>query len=108
MKKFILTAVAVMGTSVLMAGAAQAGGWGYGGGYSHHGPVGGYGMGYGGGYGGGYYGRPGYRPPVYRGGYGVPIYRPAPVVVAPAYPYPAYYGTSFGISTPNFGLFINK
>jgi hypothetical protein len=105
MKKFILTVAAVLGTSMLMAGAAQAGGWGYGGGHHHyHGPVGRYGMGYG----AGYYGRPAYRPPVYRGGYAAPIYRPAPVVVAPAYPYPAYYGTSFGISTPNFGLFINK
>jgi len=104
MKKFMMVAAAVMGISCLGWGAtAQAGGWGPGYGNHHHGYYGGPGYNHGRGYGYGY----GYRPPVYRAPvYGVPIYNSYPMV-APAYPYYGTYpGTSFGISTPNFGLFI--
>jgi len=106
MKKFMMVAAAVMGISCLTLGStAQAGGWG-GSNYGHHNHsyYSGHGSNHGWGYGGGYRG---YRPPVYRApAYGVPVYGGYPTV-APAYPYyGAYPGTSFGISTPNFGLFI--
>jgi len=105
MKKFMMVTAAVLGISGMGLGAtAQAGGPGYNGhGYQHGHSHRGY---YGGSYGRGYNA---YRPPVYRAPvyappvYGVPVYGGYPVAT-PAYPY--YGGTSFGISTPNFGLFI--
>lgn len=54
-----------------------------------------------------YHGRPYYPAPV--------IVAPRPIVVPQPYPYPVgygyrapYYGSSFGVSTPGFGLYINR
>lgn len=103
MKKFMMVAAAVLGISWMGLGAtAEAGGpHGYGYGHGHYGRSASWG-----------YGVP-YRPPVYRApvyvpppAYGVPVYSGYPVA-APVYPYyNGYRGTSFGISTPSFGLYI--
>lgn len=120
-RRTLLGMVAVAGLLVVGGGSAFAnGGWGggHGHGHGHHG--GGYGGGYRGGYG---YGGYGYRPVV--------VVPPRPIVVAPpvypgvgcntGYGYgtgyaPVYgggygyngYGQSVGISTPGFGLYLNR
>lgn len=107
MKKFMMTLVAIAGISVIgFAGTADAG-HGHGGhGRSHSGYRGGHG-----GWGHGHHhhhhhGHRGY-PVAPRYGYGYPVYT-APVI--PVYGGAPYYGgyggTSFGITTPNFGLFV--
>jgi len=103
MKTLMMTVAAATGIALFgMTGTASAGNWGYGhnhGGYHNHGPRGGN-------WNRGYYSNNVYRPaprPVYRN-YGVPVYSP----IVPVYGGAPYYGygSSFGISTPNFGLFI--
>ncbi len=95
---FMLAGLAV--AMAIGAPAAMAGG--------HHGHHGGRGpVSYG--YRGGNYGYHGYRGPYaagYRGWYG-----PGPVVgyVPPVYPYPyAYAAPGFGVSTPNFSLWLGQ
>jgi hypothetical protein len=115
-RRTLLGMVAVAGLLVVGSGSAFANG-GWGGHHHHHG--GGYG-GYRGGYG---YGGYGYRPVV--------VVPPRPIVVAPpVYPGvgcnsgfgygagygPVYgggygyggYGQSVGISTPGFGMYLNR
>ncbi len=129
-RRTLLGMVAVLSLLVVGSGSAFANHrWSGGGGHHHH-HHGGYGYsgGYGGGYGGGYSGGYGYSPMVMAPrqvimpqsyGYGAPAYGMGGCnsgYSGASYGYGGYpsagygspYGSSFGYSSPGFGLYIGR